>query len=85
VKSLKILWNWIVGLFIDEFEVTIYFPGEIEELEDGTKKEKYNPKNYTCRRVKIVSETEFRLYKTDGQLVRIKTVYPVGFDITKTR
>ena len=85
MKSLKRLWNWIVGLFIDEFEVTIYFPGEIEELEDGTKKEKYNPKNYTCRRVKIVSETEFRLYKTDGQLVRIKTVYPVGFDITKTR
>jgi len=85
VKLLKRLWNWIVGLFIDEFEVTIYFPGEIEELEDGTKKEKYNPKNYTCRRVKIVSETEFRLYKTDGQLVRIKTVYPVGFDITKTR
>ena len=85
MKLLKRLWNWIVGLFIDEFEVTIYFPGEIEELEDGTKKEKYNPKNYTCRRVKIVSETEFRLYKTDGQLVRIKTVYPVGFDITKTR
>jgi hypothetical protein len=85
VKLLKRLWNWIVGLFIDEFEVTIYFPGEMIELDDGTKKATYNPKHYTCRRVKIISETEFRLYKTDGQLVRIKTVEPVGFDVTKTR
>lgn len=77
--------NWLVGIFIDEFEVTIYFPGEVVELEDGTKRETYNPKHYTCRRVKILSDTEFRLYKTDGQVVRVKTVEPVGFDITKTK
>ena len=82
---IKRIINWLVGIFIDEFEVTIYFPGEVVELEDGTKKETYNPKHYTCRRVKIISDTEFRLYKTDGQVVRVKTVEPVGFDITKTK
>ena len=82
---IKRIINWLVGIFIDEFEVTIYFPGEVVELEDGTKRETYNPKHYTCRRVKILSDTEFRLYKTDGQVVRVKTVEPVGFDITKTK
>lgn len=82
---IKRIINWLVGIFIDEFEVTIYFPGEVTELDDGTKKETYNPKHYTCRRVKIISDTEFRLYKTDGQVVRVKTVEPVGFDITKTK
>ena len=82
---IKRIINWLVGIFIDEFEVTIYFPGEVVELEDGTKRETYNPKHDTCRRVKILSDTEFRLYKTDGQVVRVKTVEPVGFDITKTK
>ena len=82
---MKRLWNWFAGLFIDEFEVTIYFPGDVIELEDGTSRLSYNPKQYTCRRVKILSDTEFRLYKTDGQVVRIKTVDPVGFDVTKTK
>ena len=82
---MKRFWNWLAGLFIDEFEVTIYFPGDVIELEDGTSILSYNPKQYTCRRVKIISDTEFRLYKTDGQVVRIKTVEPVGFDITKVK
>ena len=82
---MKRIWNWFAGLFIDEFEVTIYFPGDVIVLEDGSSRLNYNPKRYTCRRVKILSDTEFRLYKTDGQIVRIKTVDPVGFDVTKTK
>ena len=82
---MKRLWNWFAGLFIDEFEVTIYFPGDVIVLEDGSSRLNYNPKRYTCRRVKILSDREFRLYKTDGQIVRIKTVDPVGFDVTKTK
>ena len=82
---MKRIWNWFAGLFIDEFEVTIYFPGDVIVLEDGSSRLNYNPKRYTCRRVKILSDREFRLYKTDGQIVRIKTVDPVGFDVTKTK
>ena len=81
----KRLWNWLTGLFIDEFLVTIYFPGEILELPDGKKQQSYNPKDYHCKRVKILSNTEFRLFKIDGQVVHIKTVDPVGFDVTKIR
>jgi hypothetical protein len=79
------LWNWIVSLFIDEYEVTIYFPDNLVELEDGSRKMTYNPKSYTCKRVKILSEREFKLFKTDGQVVQVKTVEPVGFDIIKTK
>ena len=77
--------DWIVAFFIDEYEVTIYFPGEVVELEDGKKKMTYNPKSYTCKRVKLLNETQFRLFLTNGQVVQIKTVEPVGFDIVKTK
>ena len=55
------------------------------ELQDGSKKITYNPKTYTCKRVKLISETKFRLFLTNGQVVNIKTVEPVGFDIVKTK
>lgn len=81
----KKLWNKIVSYFIDEYEVTIYFPGGVIELPDGNKKITHNPKQYTCRRVKLLNETQFRLFLTNGQVVNIKTVEPVGFDIVKTK
>ena len=81
----KKMWDKIVAFFIDEFEVTIYFPGEVIELDDGKKRMTYNPKLYVCKRVKILSETQFRLFLTNGQVVNIKTVEPVGFDIVKTK
>ena len=81
----KKLWNKIVALFVDEFVVTIYFPGDVVELQDGSKKTTYNPKTYSCKRVKLLSETQFRLFLTNGQVVNIKTVEPVGFDIVKIK
>ena len=41
---MKRFWNWLAGLFIDEFEVTIYFPGDVIELEDGTSRLSYKSK-----------------------------------------
>ena len=82
---LKKIWNKIVSLFVDEYEVTIYFPGEVVELPDGKKKVSANPKSYTCKRVKLLNETQFRLFLTNGQVVNIKTVEPVGFDVVKTK
>ena len=81
----KKIWDKIISFFIDEFEVTIYFPGEVVELDDGKKQLTYNPKIYVCKRVKILSETRFRLLLTNGQVVNIKTVEPVGYDIVKTK
>ena len=81
----KKLWNKIVGIFVDEFAVTIYFPGEVTTHPDGKKEQTFNPKSYNCKRVKILSNTEFKLFLTNGQVVNIKTVEPVGFDIVKIK
>lgn len=77
--------NWVVALFIDEFEVTIYFPNEIIEKPDGSKQQGFNPKTYVCRKLKKVTNTHFKLITINGNLVEIKTVDPVGFDIVKTK
>jgi len=83
------LWNkikkWFIALFIDEYEVTIYFPNEIIEKPDGSKQQGFNPKTYVCRKLKKVTNTHFKLCLVDGNFVEIKTVDPVGFDIVKTK
>lgn len=79
------IWNWFLGWFIDEYEVTIYFPASKILREDGSETIEYNPKSYTCRKVNVRSQTDFRLYTVDGNRVHIKTVDPVGYDIIRTR
>ena len=84
-NTLQRIWDWIVAWFIDEFEVTIYFPASKEKNEDGTETVNFNPKNYTCRKVNVRSQTDFRLLTVDGNHVHIRTVDPVGYDIVKTK
>lgn len=79
------IWNWFLGWFIDEYEVTIYFPASKILREDGSETIEYNPKSYTCRKVNVRSQTDFRLYTVDGNRVHIKTVDPVGYDIVRTK
>lgn len=79
------IWNWFLGWFIDEYEVTIYFPASKILREDGSETIEYNPKSYTCRKVNVRSQTDFRLYTVDGNRVHIKTVDPVGYDIIRTK
>ena len=77
--------NWFVALVIDEYEITIYFPGSTTEKEDGTKVTEYNPKKFTCRKYKIKAENHFSLHTVDRKHVEIKTIDPVGYDIIKTK
>jgi len=68
----------------DEWEVTIYFESQTFEKEGGTVKTK-NPRTYVCKKLVRVSETHFKLLTTDGKLVEIKTVSPVGYEVVKTK
>ena len=77
--------NWLDALLHDEYEVTIYFPGEVVENPDGTKVAKGNPKTYLCSKLVKVTETHFKLITTDKRPVEIKTVAPVGYDIIKIK
>jgi len=77
--------NWVITLFIDEYELTIYFPDQIVEQPDGSKKMGFNPKTYTVRKLKKVTNQHFKFVTKDKNPVEIKTVDPVGYDIVKTK
>ena len=83
LKLLKRFWNWFLSLFIDRWEVTIYFVGGVTEKPDGTKISTRNPKTYIAKKLKKVSEKHIKLILEDGRAIEIKTVEPVGYDITK--
>jgi len=68
----------------DEWEVTIYFQAQSFEKEGGIVTTA-QPKTYVCKKLVKVSETHFKLLTTDGKLVEIKTVSPVGYDVVKTK
>ena len=68
----------------DEWEVTIYFQHQTLE-KDGNVVTTNKPKTYVCKKLVKVSETHFKLRTTDGRLVEIKTVSPVGFDVVQTK
>ena len=69
----------------DEFEVTIYFAGEVIEKPDGSKVATGNPKTYVCSKLIKVTETHFKFITTDKRLVEISTVAPVSYDVVKIK
>jgi len=77
--------NWIVVFFIDEYELTIYFPDQVVVQPDGSKKMGFNPKTYTVRKLNKITNSHFKFVTVDKNSVEIKTVDPVGYDIIKTK
>lgn len=83
------IWDKIVAKFDawlhDEFEVTIYFAGEVIEKPDGSKVATGNPKTYVCSKLIKVTGTHFKFITTDKKLVEISTVAPVSYDVVKIK
>jgi len=81
------IWEWIKSLFIDRYEITIYFPGPIEERQDGSKLFSANPKTFKCKRKPLVSKDKcvFRFTTLEKKVYKVETVEPVGFDIVKVK
>jgi hypothetical protein len=81
------MWNkflkWWYGLFHDQYELTIYFPDQVVELPDGSKKAGFNPKTYKVKILKKVDAKHFIFIDLDGCLNEIKVVNPVGYDLKK--
>lgn len=78
----KIL-NWWYTLIKEEFELTIYFPGKTEILDDGTRVESADPKTYRAKAIRKLTQTHIIFIDLEGRKHEIKTVNPVGYDVTK--
>lgn len=87
MKIHKKFWEWIKSLFVDRYEITIYFPGPVEERADGSKIFGANPKTFKCKKKPQVSNDKclFRFTTLEKKVYRVETTAPVGYDIVKVK
>jgi len=84
----KVTWlarirHWWRTLIREEWELTIFFPGETKFLPDGTRIDSTSPKTYHCK--KVIKLTNLHIIFVDllGVKHEIKVVNPVGYDLRK--
>jgi len=67
----------------DEYQLTVYYPGETTVLADGSRVESFNPKTYQARKIIKLKQNHIIFIGTDKKRHEIKVVNPVGFDLKK--
>jgi hypothetical protein len=81
------LWSqikqWWRELIREEWELTVFFPGEIKFLEDGSRIESTSPKTYRAKSITKLSTTNIIFTDLLGVKHEIKVVNPVGYDVRK--
>jgi|TARA_S200002703_G_C3787134_1_gene242745 hypothetical protein len=75
--------NWWLTLIKEEYELTIYFPGKTELLENGTRILSADPKTYRAKAIKKLTPKHIIFIDLEGRKHEVKTVNAVGYDITK--
>ena len=75
--------NFFKKLFLERWELTIYFPEETKVLPDGTRLETVSPKTYIVKRIKKLSHLHMIFIEENGMRHEIKVVHPVGYDLRK--
>jgi len=83
VNMIQKIKHWWLTLIREEWELTIFFPGETKVLPDGTRIESGNPKTYRAKELKKISTTHLIFVDLDGVKHEIKVVNPVGYDLRK--
>lgn len=88
VKLVKVsVWakikHWWRTLIREEWELTIFFPGETKFLPDGTRIDSSSPKTYRAKAIKKLTTTHIIFVDLLGVQHEIKVVNPVGYDVRK--
>ena len=83
VNMIQKIKHWWLTLIREEWELTIFFPGDTKVLPDGTRIESGNPKTYRAKELKKISTTHLIFVDLEGVKHEIKVVNPVGYDLRK--
>jgi len=75
--------HWWRTLVREEWELTIFFPGEAKVLPDGTRLEGTSPKTYRSKKIVKLTQTHIIFVDLLGIKHEIKVVNPVGYDLRK--
>ena len=88
VKVVKLrLWprikHWWHTLIREEWELTVFFPGETKFLPDGTRIDSGAPKTYRAKKIVKLTNSHMIFVDLMGVKHEIKVVNPVGYDLRK--
>jgi hypothetical protein len=75
--------HWWRTLIREEWELTVFFTGDIKFLEDGSRIESQAPKTYRAKAIKKLTTTHIIFVDLLGVTHEIKVVSPVGYDVRK--
>ena len=75
--------EWWLGLWKDEFELTIFFPGGVTTAPDGTKIESASTKTFYVSKIIKISPKHFVFIDTEKRKHVIKTTAEVGYNLIK--
>ena len=75
--------HWWRTLIREEWEITVFFPGDLKILPDGTTIQKDAPKTYRAKKIKKITTKHIIFTDLLGVKHEIKVVNPVGYDVRK--
>jgi len=81
----KRFWNWIVSLFLEEYELTVWYVYEEYDDSLGMKVTRRSERTYLLKDIRKKTPTHIRGKDINGYDFEIKTVAPFDYQITKTK
>lgn len=75
--------NWWLTLTKEQWQLTVYFPGETKILPDGTRIDSGAPQVYDVAKIIKMSHTHMIFIDTNKTRTEIKLTDPVGYTIRK--
>jgi len=75
--------RWFKEFFFEQYELTIFFPGEVHIQFDGTRVETFAPKKYYAKKIKKLSDKNIIFIDTANIQHVIKVTTPVGYSLKK--
>ena len=69
--------------FLEEYELTVYFPGKTTIMPDGSRVETSDPKTYHCKKIVKLKQNHIIFVDMEKRKHEIKVVNPVGYDLKK--
>lgn len=81
----KRVWEWIVSLFVNEFELIVWFHSETQITDRGTKHIQRIEKTFLLKKITKKSPKHIIGKDIFGKPFEIKTVEPFDYQIRKLR
>ena len=81
----KRVWEWIVSLFVNEFELIVWFHSETDISEEGLKTIRRVEKTFLLKKITKKSPKHIIGKDIFGKPFEIKTVEPFDYQIRKLR